>query len=147
MEKEADKSKNVEYHKADKITLRDIQDSIPVEFKTSERYMLIFWCIMIIVLVITFFQLPFAALFSGNLETIIRVGFPFEFFYFSIKEPNVMPFLIDGLVFNLITYFLLAYIFDIIINVFVRKYFSKNPVGEYSGQKKVSPKLYKIEKN
>lgn len=131
--------KKIRYRYAGKETLsQSIGRAIPKQLIPTKRIGTIFGAIFILVLIIAAFQFPLGSLMSGNIDTTIKVGYPWTFLELALTETDTSPIKAIGFTLDLLLYIILAYAIDIIIGLTL-----KNPLLQSEEERNLKPKIFK----
>jgi len=112
-------------------------DKIPKEFVPTAKFGWIFIIIFLAVLFVGMFSFfsSIGSLMSGNLDMALEIGYPMTFFSLNLLEVETLPIFFIPLIVDLVLYLLVAYILDVLLNVFIIDVL------------KITPKENKINKN
>lgn len=87
----------------------------------TKRITFILGGILILVLIISFSKFPIGSFMSMNPGESVSfsIGWPVTFFTLDLINPTTMPILWMPLVLSLLSYFIIAYIIDVVISVII----------------------------
>ncbi|MFH1238165.1 MAG: hypothetical protein ABIH79_00420 [archaeon] len=132
----------VRYTYAGKESLEEIiYKSFPRQLRPTNKTNTYLGIIFLAVLILAFINFPYSALTTGNTDITINVGYPLPFLEFNLTESESNPLLIGGLVLDLILYFFIAYIADVITNLILN-----NPLLLSTEDSKKIPKIFEDRK-
>jgi len=118
----------LDYKHADPIFRKQrIKEFLSQDLAPTMRSNYIFIVIFVLVLVLGVISLPYGNLLSGNILGLkISVGYPLAFFQFDLGDFSYkQPFRFFELVVDLIIYFIISYLLDILITAIEKVYASK----------------------
>ncbi len=121
MEKE--EVKKTEYFEVGKSP--DQKFAIPSELKPTNKTGWIFSFLFILVVVIGIIRFPFSSLLAGNIDVTIEIGLPWSFLEFDLNNPEETPVKFGSLILDLVLYLIIAYLLDVVINVFMKSFSAK----------------------
>jgi hypothetical protein len=117
-------------------------------FIPTKRTEYFFVAIFIVVLLWSLMTFPIASFMGGNIdEASFKIGWPKAFFELTMSNPDEMPFNITWLIIDIIIYFLISYILDVIIALFLiwigTSFKSSSPDTEVYTKAKAAYNYYK----
>lgn len=127
---------DVKYYKADKLTLKEIKDSLPSWAIPTEKTFYIFLFLIGLIIVLNLFSFPFGAMMAGNAIIEANFGFPWTVFKTDIMDVQNTQIFFLPLLAELIICLVLAYIIEATWGIVFHE------LDVFSNQEKI-PKLYK----
>lgn len=94
-----------------------IAKSVPKQLIPTERMSTILGVIFLLVLVMALLQFPLNRLLSGDINVVVKIGWPLVFLELGVVNPGETPLILKNVFLDLILYTLIAYIIDVLINV------------------------------
>ena len=89
---------------------------IPKQFIPTDRFAKILEFIFLAIIILAILQFPLGKLLGGVTDVTIDIGYPFVFLQLNIQSAET-PLSILNLLLDVIIYFFLAYLIDILINI------------------------------
>jgi hypothetical protein len=124
--------------------LKKVKEKIPEQWIPGEITSYSFEIIFLVFLLLSLFQIPFGAIFAGNVDAKIGMGIPFHFISFDFTNPNNNPIAFKGLFLDVLSYLVASYAINVIINYLI---IWKRKRENLEKKEKTKPRLYKIEED
>ncbi len=93
-----------------------IKKTIPKQFIPTNRFATILGLLFLAVITLALVQFPFNKLLSGDIDIVIKVGYPYPFLELGIKNPETSPLRSSNFALDMLIYLTISYLIDIIIN-------------------------------
>ncbi|MBT6690628.1 hypothetical protein HN903_01480 [archaeon] len=116
-----------------------IRKSIPKQLIPTKRFATILGTMFLIVIILSVFQFPFNKLLSGDINVVVKIGYPFPFLELG-ADLEKSPLQFQNLLIDLVIYLIITYIIDVLINLILSIHLIKSK-EELLKQ----PKIYKKE--
>lgn len=134
----SEQKKKVGYSYAGKESIEEIiYKSFPKQLRPTKKTNSYFGTIFLIVLLMAFINFPFNAFMTGDTEITIEVGYPWAFLKFDLTDIEANPLQFGGLIIDLILYYIIAYIADILTTLILT-----NPLIVSKKDSKKRPKVF-----